>query len=60
MCMLSKIPPEQSIGQRSYHKRNQKIIWRNKNENTTKQNLWNMIKAVLGEKFTAINVILKQ
>ena len=40
-------------------KRNKKCIEMNENENTTTQNLWDTVKAVLRGRFIAIQAYLK-
>ena len=45
---------------RRNQKRNQNCIEMNENENTTTQNLWDTLKAVLRGKFIAIQAYLKK
>ena len=50
----------QQITEEIKKKRNQICIETNENENTTTQNLWDTIKAVLRRKFIAIQAYLKK
>ena len=49
------------MGQRSSHKRNcLKYKEMNENENITRQNLWDIHKAVLRRKFVALNAYIRK
>jgi hypothetical protein len=48
------------MGQRRHHEGNQKIFKTNENKNTTYQNLWDIVKAVLRSKFIALNAYIKK
>ena len=47
------------MGQRNL-KRSLKYVELNKNENTTYQNLWNAVKAVLRRKFIVLNTYIRK
>ena len=48
------------MGQRRNHKGNQKILETNVNKNTTYQNSWDAMKAVLKVKFIEANAYTKK
>ena len=51
---------KQPVDQRKNQKRNLKYLEINRKGNTTYQNLWDIAKAVLGEKFVEINTYIKK
>lgn len=58
---VKQLIPEWWTGQRrNWEESKKKILELNKDENTTKQNIWNTVKVVLREKFVSLSGYTKE